>query len=236
MNDTSQLIHAALISRDFAMLIGRVEDDVFEAKGPQPYDFSKPQSQYELAKDVSAFANADGGWIIIGLRHRKVADRAVDAIDALDLLAASGFYPNELKGRIQTSVRPDIVGLDVRWVENAGTPGMGVGIIHVPKQDVDRKPFLIYRVIESGEKLDHIVFGCAQRVGDASNPLSFEHIQQRMRNGMTSGAQRITRMESQLDRIQEAVQSLRQPPEGSRPAAVDRDMLRKRIAQLSGDE
>ena len=236
MDDTSALIEAALTARDWAMLIGRVEDGVFEAKGPKPYDFARPQAQYQLAKDASAFANADGGWIIVGLKHGRVSDRAVDVVEDLDLLAAGDFPADELKGRMRDFVRPDIAGLGVYWVENAGTPGMGVGVIHIPRQDADRKPYLIYHVIESDTKLDHIVFGYAERVGDASSPLSFEQIQHRMKTGMTSQAQRLTRMESQLGRIEGAVQSIREPATGGSAPVDDYARLRERMKRLLDEE
>jgi hypothetical protein len=236
MNDMWALIEEAVAARDWEKLIGRAEDSVFEAKGRQPYDFTQPQAQYELAKDVSAFANAEGGWIIIGLKTRKVAERALDVVDALDLLAEANFRGNELKGRIEAFVKPEITGLEVRWVENGGTPGWGVGVIRIPKQNQDRKPFLIYHVIEDGAKLDHIVFGYSERVGDAANPLSFAQIQRRMQTGMSPHAERLTRMEGQLDRIEEAMQSMREPPVVSTAPAYDRERLRERIARLSEAE
>jgi hypothetical protein len=54
-------VKAILESHAYDSLIGLEEDTWLEAKGRNPYDFTNPYGQYELGKDVSAFANAYGG-------------------------------------------------------------------------------------------------------------------------------------------------------------------------------
>jgi len=71
---TFEAIKVILDTRQFDQLIGREEDAWFEAKQRSPYDLTPPTGRYELAKDVSAFANADGGLLVVGLTTTRVAE------------------------------------------------------------------------------------------------------------------------------------------------------------------
>ena len=59
-------IAAILESGDFSPLIGALEDEHLECKSA-PYQLDQERGKMELAKDVSALANADGGFILIGV-------------------------------------------------------------------------------------------------------------------------------------------------------------------------
>ena len=60
-------IKTILDTHAYDSLIGLEEATWLEAKGRNPYDFTTPAGRFELAKDVSAFANAEGGILIVGL-------------------------------------------------------------------------------------------------------------------------------------------------------------------------
>src|SRR6266446_4465645 len=63
LNDLTLIVE----SSQFDKLIGEVENDLFDAKG-QPYQFDAGDyARREFAKDVTAFANASGGYIFIGV-------------------------------------------------------------------------------------------------------------------------------------------------------------------------
>lgn len=57
-------VAAILQSGDFTRLLGGLEDDHLECKSA-PYNLDQEREKMELAKDVSALANADGGIILI---------------------------------------------------------------------------------------------------------------------------------------------------------------------------
>jgi predicted HTH transcriptional regulator len=82
-------IKTILDNRQFDLLIGQEEDTWFEAKGRNPYDFTTPAGRYELAKDVSAFANADGGILVVGLATAPLADVQKERVTAIRSLRAS---------------------------------------------------------------------------------------------------------------------------------------------------
>lgn len=76
--DTSQIV-TILKSGDFDELVGTVEDDHFECKA-EPYRIEDEHQKFELAKDVSALANAQGGIILIGVQTERDSTRATDVI------------------------------------------------------------------------------------------------------------------------------------------------------------
>jgi predicted HTH transcriptional regulator len=60
-------VRGILNRRAFGEFVGVAEDETFECK-EMPYQLAADHGNYELAKDVSAFANAGGGVIVCGVR------------------------------------------------------------------------------------------------------------------------------------------------------------------------
>ncbi|MFZ2961291.1 MAG: RNA-binding domain-containing protein [Candidatus Ozemobacteraceae bacterium] len=101
-DDLMMLVKTAQEDGDFAKFIGLKENLWFEAKGSAAYDFTKLHDILEFAKDVSAFANAEGGILIIGLRTEKQTDEQVDVVTTLDLLELSGVRLNSGQASCET--------------------------------------------------------------------------------------------------------------------------------------
>lgn len=233
LNVTSSLVEQVLSAeRDFAKFIGLREDGVFEAKGSAPYDFSKLDAQYELAKDVSSFANAEGGWIVVGLTTKKLETEPVDVVTALDLLAETAFPAVALAGRVNELIEPPISGLDVRWLANATSPNLGLGVIRIPPQPEVLKPFLIKRIVEDGALVRGIVFGYAMRIGASSIPFTVKELRRAMQKGMSPDAERLTRIEEKLDQVLERGNVI-EGVKGALEPQYDIDSLRKRIEEAN---
>jgi predicted HTH transcriptional regulator len=64
-------------SGDFNQFIDAPEGLEIEFKG-EPYRLEQDSQKFELAKDVSALANAAGGLIVIGARTQRDDQVAVD--------------------------------------------------------------------------------------------------------------------------------------------------------------
>src|SRR5262245_55612463 len=97
-------IRNILSSGELERLVAFEEDDFLEAKGPRPYDLTTPKGRFELAKDVSAFANAGGGYLIIGVQHERMPTRSVEKIAALDLIERDSLDVDAVFGVINTHV------------------------------------------------------------------------------------------------------------------------------------
>src|SRR6266567_3104529 len=130
-----------LMSGDFARLIGLVEDENLECKGQQ-YDLRQDGTKRELAKDISAFANADGGLIIIGVRTKKSFTHFGDEIDEIRPLDQSLLDPDQYYKILSEWLFP--VPNDVKIIfYRAISSHKGVFALSVPRQAESRKPFLI---------------------------------------------------------------------------------------------
>jgi predicted HTH transcriptional regulator len=97
------------------------------------YDFkaaaigSNERDKREFLADVTAFANAAGGDLILGVRENAGAADEICGIDLND--------PDQEKQRlinlVRDGVEPRISCLDTKWLPISGT--MGVMIIRVPR-------------------------------------------------------------------------------------------------------
>jgi predicted HTH transcriptional regulator len=77
---------AILQSGDFNRLLGGLEDDRLECKSA-PYNLDHEREKMELAKDVSALANADGGLILIGVQTEQEPQYQGDIIRGVGCFA-----------------------------------------------------------------------------------------------------------------------------------------------------
>ena len=152
-------VKAILDAHNYAALIGLDEDTWLEAKGKNPYDFNTPYGHYELAKDVSAFANADGGILIVGLTTTRLPESKIERISAHDLCTQAEFPIEQYRGLIRTHIHPSIKGLLVHWLPVTPDGINGLGVIEVPAQSQNQKYFLNAKVVDSGTRVKQIVFG-----------------------------------------------------------------------------
>jgi predicted HTH transcriptional regulator len=205
-------------------LVGLEETVDFEAKS-EPYDLDLPGGRYELAKDISALANAQGGYLLIGLETERATDRDLDVVCALRLLSEESVARAKYIGVAKEYIYPEVVGLRVDFLpERDGTAG--VLVIHVPSQHPDSGPYLILRVVEDGVELKQIVVGYVQRQGDRNTPLSGPALQQRFRKGSDTVSVRLGRIEDRLDAV------LDKEGPSSTVATPDPDQRQRRIVDI----
>jgi len=90
------------------------------------------QAKNEISKDVSAFANSDGGDILYGiLEHEKAPCSFGDIDGGIDI---HDITPEWLEQVIQSRIQPRIPGVRINPIELASThPGRFVYAIHVPQ-------------------------------------------------------------------------------------------------------
>ncbi|MEP7352419.1 MAG: ATP-binding protein [Acidobacteriota bacterium] len=85
------------------------------------------QFKDDIAKDVSAFANSDGGSIIIGVRELDDLPSEIDGVDV------AKFSRESLGQVIASKVRPPVPGLRVSTL--TGSNGTTVLVVNVPKSE-----------------------------------------------------------------------------------------------------
>lgn len=194
-------IRAILDSGRFAELVGLDEDTWLEAKGRNPYDLNSPGGRYELAKDVSAFANADGGFLIVGLTTQVLLETKAERITGQDLCTQAEFEVGRYLGVIKENVHPEIKNLEIYWLPVGAAGTHGLGVVEVPPQSPNHKYFLIASVVEAGAALKQIVFGIAKRNESSNDPFTIAELYKYTQSGKHPVPQTLARLEEKIERL-----------------------------------
>lgn len=130
----------------------RVAEDRHLDYKEQAYDQRNPNALYELLKDITAFANADGGYLIMGIREDGPR-RAMTFVNVENDEAIR----RSMIDRCLAHIEPRPRGLDIAALD---VDGNSILVIHVP--EADRKPLCarpdaehhyFWRRYEDGNKL-----------------------------------------------------------------------------------
>jgi hypothetical protein len=226
----SEALHNAireiLTAGDFDRFLGKLEDLHFEAKGATPWNLATPDGQFELAKDVSALANAEGGFIIVGLTTTALPNERADQVTALELLAEKEFDAGKVSGLIREYLHPKCDDIEIRWYASRVSGSGGVAAIYVPAQAERRKPFIIKKVVDEGARQRAIVIGVAKRFGSDNNPLSVSELYDLLRAGGDPYTTRLARIEEKVDSLAQHARPVPSPQPDVLPT------LRRRIDEL----
>jgi hypothetical protein len=193
------------------LLVGTFESDSFEAKSA-PYRLEDATQQLELAKDVAAMANADGGLILLGAQTKRRGE--YDEIYKVNGCRLADVSPRRYRDIIRRVVYPHVEGFAVEPVADP-TPGEGVVLLTVPSQDVSQKPFVVSGTVINGRVLGAFVT-VPRRIGDETTALDARTLHARLRageralaDGLTSGLD-VIRRELEQTRDSSVPPSLRQ--------------------------
>lgn len=197
----TKLVTNAQLSGDLSPFIGLKEDIWFEAKGKKGYDFDKPHDIFEFAKDISAFANSEGGIIVIGLITEKHVDEQIDVVKNVDLLEISKVNISKWEGIIRENVYPRIEGLSCVTIPCKGDITKCVLAIIVPRQEESKKPFLINKMVDDSGKTRAIAYGLAERKQANNDPASVIQIWKWIKHGRSDGTLTLLRIEDKVDAI-----------------------------------
>ncbi|MBU2470022.1 MAG: ATP-binding protein [Proteobacteria bacterium] len=188
-----------LKSKNFNKLKGLAEHSQFDAK--QKYSLDTDRGKYELAKDVSAMANGEGGVLVVGLTTKVLQDAKEEVVEKVSLLVGEEVdkvqYMNLASGRIY----PNIKGLNAEWFPSDKNHGMGLLAIVVPEQSADDRPFLIQKVVgDDGSKLKETIFSYVFRVTDQTKSKNIQTI-----HALIKGGENNHRLSNLIEGIPEAV-------------------------------
>ncbi len=184
---------------DFSKLIGESESELFDCKR-EAYDLKKDLSKYELAKDVSAFANAGGGYILIGIETKKSEKSFYDEIMAIHPFKEGVCNPIQYVDIVSDWLYPKLRGIEARWHFSKENPSKGIFVIEIPNQPEINKPFLIKRTIQDTGKICGVLFGYSERKGERNDPKTIVEFHQILRDGLN--------LDSRLQSIETFLQDL----------------------------
>lgn len=125
------------------LILDGVEEDIhLDYKAAGSLAKTDPKRD-EIAKDVSAFANADGGVIIYGMREHKEADmrHLPEHIDPID---RTQFSKEWLEQVINSKIRPKIPRVIIKPIDVSGIVNGVVYVVeisksHTPHQSADKR-------------------------------------------------------------------------------------------------
>jgi hypothetical protein len=198
LNDLGEIVG----THGFERLVGEVENQFFDAKG-QAYQFDiGMDAKREFAKDVAAFANANGGYIFIGFATRPAVLRAGEEIVEARPLDQTLFDSDRYHKLLEEWLFPQPEAITIDWVQLGSDKAKGIGVIFIPPQNDLSKPFLITRAI-GDKKSTELLVGYVERRLDRTEVRTIVEIHQALRTGLHLGREllgRITNIEVQLDR------------------------------------
>jgi hypothetical protein len=155
-------------SGEFDRLIGKYENEWFDCK-KAPYDLESEKGKHELAKDISSFANVDGGYILIGAKGEDDLSHSGEQIKEISTFEQTLVNIEQNKKIIADRIHPNVEGLTMVWYSSKDNPAKGLILIKIPPQKESVKPFLNNKIFdEEGNKISGTIFGLFQRRGDNS--------------------------------------------------------------------
>ncbi|MBI2360557.1 MAG: ATP-binding protein [Deltaproteobacteria bacterium] len=182
MSQAIDELRVILGSGDFSPLIGRFEDQRIECKG-QPYRLESEEQKLELAKDVSALANTDGGLVLIGVATTRDSAHGQDRITAVRPFELARFDQDRYQKVIGDWLWPPQSQIDVRWFPSQGDDTRGVGAIFVPEASAADQPVVVAKTLLDTPRRVEIVFGLCQRRAATVGHLTVERIHTLLRDG-----------------------------------------------------
>lgn len=153
---------AVLGGGDLEQLVGVREDVEVEFKR-QPYQLDQESEKFELAKDVSALANASGGAIVLGVQTERSEESPTDEAVRLRLLARGLVDEERYVDIVTERVYPRIQGLRVEFRPSAENADRGLVVIDVPPQAEADKLFLVQKPVAEGTTAPGWMIGIAVR-------------------------------------------------------------------------
>lgn len=88
----------------------------------------KDEKKFEIVKDVSAFANSDGGILIYGLTEENHKPKDIDFVDG-------NVFTKEWMENIIHQIQPHIDGITIHPIRENGNIGHSIYVVKVPRSD-----------------------------------------------------------------------------------------------------
>jgi hypothetical protein len=213
-------IRHVLSCGNYDALLDAVEDDSLDAK-MSPYILSEPAAKYELAKDVSAFANAGGGVIVIGFRTDQLDPaHAIDTIVAVTPFPPGLLNPEQYRAVLRIWTYPPLDQIEIATYPASG--GSTVAALYIPGGNGET--YLTSRTISAAGKLDERHFGFAERRRAGTVHWTIEQFHATLHAGRSRDLQQLDRIEAEVGRLAETIQNGRAAGDSNQsPSTQSRD-------------
>ena len=211
-----------LKSGNFAELRGLPELDWLEFKGAL-YHLEDESQCHELAKDVSAIANAGGGLIIVGLDTTLDHKHSRELVSEIRPFQKERVNISKYEGTIAGRTFPSIRNISIQWFPCGQDPEKGLLAIKVDGAG-EYRPVLVQKVFNEGRKTAGNLFAYFERNGTNAQHYTIQELHTLIQNGS-----RFASIDARLDLLTDAVNMLSQGDQ----FVVNEEGLRSTALQLS---
>jgi len=171
---------AALARCEPGSLVGTPEGPRIEFKQPPSYELEHDSGKWELAKDVAAMANAEGGLIVIGVATMKDPAIAGDVASAVDP-CKSPYDLGQVKSVLSSWLfPPQTVGLAVFPVADGSAKHL---LVITVAPVLERERYVMIRKTEMDNGKYRNAVAVPLRVGDDTRWLSAEELYRLLNDG-----------------------------------------------------
>lgn len=209
----------------FDSLIGKIENDFFDCKS-QIYDLKNEYSKRELAKDVSSFANLNGGYILIGPKIDDSKTHFGDEVKEISFIDKNLVDTEQYNSVINDWIYPKVDGVQIEW-QATRESDRGILIIKIPPQRENQKPFLIKKIVEE-KKNSEIIFGYSKRKQDKSESLKIEDIHRAIRDGLLYDKN----IENRFNNLESFIQPLLKKKSEEEQKNKYKDIINERVNKI----
>ena len=186
---------------------------------------------HELAKDVTALANAGGGLLIIGLKTRLDDQYSTEVVDEIRPISRNLANTQRYSDTITARTYPPLVATVVEWMPFTQAPDKGLVVIRVPDAG-DNRPVLVLKVTDESGKSVAAVVGYYERRRATAGHYTVQQLHAIMKDGA-----RFNTLQARLDSLTDATHRLADQvrvPAG-RPKPPSPEVIRSRIEALLRD-
>src|SRR6266536_441104 len=168
---------------NFDQLVGTPENDWLDFKR-QPYRLDMVKDRWELVKDVAAFANHQGGMLVIGVQTDRQPHEAVDVAVKVRPVPFTSIDPTRYHDLLIQRIYPPIRGLQLKWHLSEPAATKGLFVITVPPQPDDQGPFIVHRTLDEDGRETTQAFAIPQREGAVTLPLLVGQMHRLINDGL----------------------------------------------------
>ncbi len=176
-------VQSILRNGNFNELIGMIENEWLECKNA-PYDLKDEKNRQELAKDVSAFANVEGGIILIGVETQKDPTVYGDEIRKIHAFPEPKLDKDQYYKILSDWIYPALQQLEIHWFKSNINSKEGIVAISIPNQAVSQRPFLITKILDNKGKKNEVIFGYIERKRANALSKNVQHLHGLIKDGL----------------------------------------------------
>jgi Putative DNA-binding domain len=194
-----------LRSQKFQELLDVLETDEVDFKD-QPYFVDTDRQKYDLAEDITAFANHEGGVLVLGCRTTPVPDLEGDVVTDVRPFSQDLCKFEVWRSVCNTLIYPPIKGLKFLFHELPDDPNRGLVSIVIPKSSEADRPHLLAHVLNEGtDRKVTTKYGLVIRTGARNSAYLVQNIHALIQSGSA-----ISKVERSLESIEQKLAAILQ--------------------------